>query len=156
MFNTLLEARRCILITDEQMCAIGEFYSAADRLRELGVTRSDRYLGDIAEFIAQETFGMELASNCREQGYDGHINGKKVEVKYNGGKSKNIVAGNPETYIELVVILGPKSVMRDHSFSEDYVIYRIPSADIVKKPHGDGVLRLAKGDLCDKYRVTVG
>ncbi|QUM81153.1 hypothetical protein HWV01_13085 [Moritella sp. 5] len=142
------------MITDEQMNAICEFYSATDRLRELKVTRSDRYLGDIAEFIAKESLGMELASSCREQGYDGHINGKKVEVKYNGGKSTTLIAGDPDTYAELIVILGPNSVMRDPSFSEDYVIYRIPSTEVAKKtPHKDGVLRLAKGNLCDKYRV---
>lgn len=111
------------MISVEQMKAIGEFYSAADRLRELKVIRSDRYLGDIAEFIAKECLGMELATSCREQGYDGQIGDKKVEVKYNGGKSLTLNAGKPETYEELIVILGPNSVMRDPTISEEYLIY---------------------------------
>ncbi|EIT7141973.1 DUF6998 domain-containing protein [Vibrio parahaemolyticus] len=142
------------MISAEQMKAIGEFYSAADRLRELKVIRTDRYLGDIAEFIAKECLGMQLAPSCREQGHDGKIDNERVEVKYNGGKSITITAGKPETYDELVVILGPKSVMRPVDISDEYLIYRIPSEEVAKKPpHKDGVIRLAKGNLHEDYRV---
>jgi hypothetical protein len=144
------------LISAEQMKAIGEFYSAADRLRELKVIRSDRYLGDIAEFIAKECLGMTLATSCREQGYDGHIGDKKVEVKYNGGKSNTLLAGKPETYEELVVILGPNSVMRNSELTDNYIIYRIPSTEVTKKrPHADGIVRLAKGNLKEKHRFIL-
>ncbi len=144
------------MISAEKMRAIGEFYSAADRLRELKIIRSDRYLGDIAEFIAKECLGMTLATSCREQGYDGHIDDKKVEVKYNGGKSITLNAGKPETYEELVVILGPNSVMRDSELSDEYLIYRIPSSEVAKKnPHKDGIIRLAKGNLQEKHRVKL-
>jgi hypothetical protein len=144
------------LISVEQMKAIGEFYSAADRLRELKIIRSDRYLGDIAEFIAKECLGMTLATSRREQGYDGHIDDKKVEVKYNGGKSTTLNAGKPETYEELVVILGPKSVIRDSELTDEYIIYRIPSSEVAKKPpHKDGRIRLAKGNLQEKHRVKL-
>jgi hypothetical protein len=97
---------------------------------------------------------MKFATSCREQGHDGQIGDKKVEVKYNGGKSNTLNAGNPETYEELIVILGPNSVMRDSTISEEYLIYRIPSSEVVKKrPHKDGVIRLAKGNLQEIHRV---
>ena len=143
-------------MTDEQMVAIGDFFSAADRLKKLDIIRSDRYLGDIAEFIAKAQLGMTMAQSCREPGHDGHIDGKKVQVKFNGGTSITIDVGNPETYDELIVILGPNSVMRSSGFSDPYVIYRIPSEVVKQKPpHRDGKLRLAKGDLSDQYRAQV-
>ena len=92
----------------------------------------------------------------REPRHDGYIEGKRVQVKFNGGTSITIDAGNPNTYDELVVILGPNSVMRAPECSESYVIYRIPSEIVQKKPpHRDGKLRLAKGDLPIQYREQV-
>ena len=141
-------------ITNEQMVAIGEFFAAAGRLKTLGLIRSDRYLGDIAEFIAKTQLGMTMAASCREPGHDGYIDGKKVQVKFNGGTSITIDVGDPDTYDELVVILGPNSVMRAPELSEPYAVYRIPSSIVkLKPPHRDGKLRLAKGDLSLQYRI---
>lgn len=142
-------------MTEEQTTAIGEFFSAADKLRTLGIIRSDKYLGDIAEFMAASQLGMSMASSGRQPGHDGHIEGRKVQVKFNGGTSITIDCGNPNSYEELIVILGPKSVMRRPDLLEPYVIYRIPS-DVVRKkaPHKDGKLRFSKGDLPPDCRVT--
>jgi hypothetical protein len=142
-------------MTEEQTTAIEAFFSAADTLKLLGIIRSDKYLGDIAEFIAASQLGMSMASSGREPGHDGHIEGRKVQVKFNGGTSITIDCGNPDSYEELIVILGPKSVMRSPDLLEPYVIYRIPS-DVVrkKKPHKDGKLRFAKGDLPPECRVV--
>lgn len=141
-------------MTDEQMAAIGEFFAAADRLKALEIIRSDRYLGDIAEFIAKTQLGMSMAASCREPGHDGHLDGKKVQVKFNGGTSITIDVGDPNAYDELIVILGPNSVMRTPNLSDPYVIYRISSEVVKQKPrHRDGKLRLAKGDLPAQCRV---
>jgi len=142
-------------MTEEQTTAIGDFFLAADQLKSLGIIRSDKYLGDIAEFIAVSQLGMSMASSGREPGHDGHIEGRKVQVKFNGGTSITIDCGNPDSYEELIVILGPKSVMRRPDLLEPYVIYRIPS-DVVRKkaPHKDGKLRFAKGDLPPECRVA--
>lgn len=143
-------------ITDEQMKAIGEFFASADRLKALEIIRSDRYLGDIAEFMAKTQLGMTMAASCREPGHDGHIDGKRVQVKFNGGTSITIDVGDPNTYDELIVILGPNSVMRATDLPEPYVIYRI-SSEVVKQkpPHRDGKLRLAKGDLPAQCRIQI-
>ena len=142
-------------MTDEQTTAIGEFFLAADRLKTLRIIRSDKYLGDIAEFIAVSQLGMTIVTSGTEPGHDGHIEGRKVQVKFNGGTSITIDCGNPDDYDELIVVLGPKSVMRREELTEPYVIYRIPS-DVVrnKAPHKDGRLRFAKGDLPSECRVT--
>jgi hypothetical protein len=142
-------------MTDEQTTAIGDFFLAADRLKKLGIIRSDKYLGDIAEFIAKSQLGMNMVASGREPGHDGHIEGRKVQVKFNGGTSTTIDCGNPDSYEELIVILGPKSVMRKSGLSEPYVIYRIPSNTVrKKKPHIGGQIRFAKGDLPPECRVT--
>lgn len=142
-------------MTVAQTSAIGDFFSAVDRLKSLGVIRSDKYLGDIAEFIAASQFGMAIVSSGREPGHDGHIEGRKVRVKYNGGTSITIDCGNPDSYDELIVILGPKSVMRQPDLREPFVICRIPN-DIVRKksPHKDGKRRFAKGQLPAGCRVA--
>ena len=143
-------------MTDEQISAIGEFFTATDRLKKLEIIRSDRYLGDIAEFIAKAQLGMAMTSSLRERGHDGYIDGRKVQVKFNGGKSITIDVGDPTAYDDLIVILGPNSVMRAADLSEPYVVYRIPSEVVKRKrPHRDGKLRLAKGDLLVQYRIQV-
>jgi len=142
------------MVNDEQWKAIGDFFMAIERLKTLKVIRSDRYLGDIAEFIATSQFGLILATSCRERGHDGYIDDKKVEIKFNGGSSKTITVGNPDTYDELIVVLGPNSIMRASSHQADYVIYRFPSEIVKQKaPHRDGKRRFAKGDLQSRYCV---
>lgn len=135
-------------MTPEQQSAIDEFFLAAEKLRSLGVIRSDRFLGDIAEFLVAKKLNVTLTSNKREQGFDGLLNEKKIEVKYNGGTSRTVSCGKPQTYDELVIVLGPKSVLRDQTLPDPYLFYRIPS-DVValKALHGDGKLRFGKKDL---------
>lgn len=141
-------------MTEAQELAIGEFFAAADKLREIGVIRSDKYLGDIAEFLAAAKFKGELAPDLRQGGYDGHVNGSKIEVKYNGGKSETVSCGNPQRYDELIVVLGPHSVLRASDLTEKYLFYKIPnSAVIAKGPHKDGIYRFVKGDLKREYLV---
>lgn len=142
-------------MTEQQLAAIGEFFSAADKLKKLGIIRSDKYLGDIAEFIVVSQLGMDQARSGREPGHDGHIKDKKVQVKFNGGSSITIECGDPNDYDELIVVLGPNSVMRTPDLTTPFAIYRIPSATVLNKPpHKDGKRRLAKGDLPPECLLT--
>jgi len=50
-------------ITEEQANAIGRFYASVDELKNQNIVRSDKYLGDIAEFLAMSAFGMALAES---------------------------------------------------------------------------------------------
>lgn len=135
-------------MSPEQKIAVDAFFAAAEKLRVMGVIRSDRFLGDIAEFLVASKLGMDLAESKRQEGFDGIVDLKKIEVKYNGGSSKTVLCGDPNLYDELVVVLGPGSVLRDPLLAEPYLFYRIPSAEVkVKVPHRDGKLRLGKSDL---------
>jgi hypothetical protein len=135
-------------MNEEQVTAIEEFFAAAEKLKKLGIIRSDKYLGDIAEFVVVSRLGMIPASSGRQTGHDGTIEGKKVQVKFNGGTSRTIECGNPDGYDELIVVLGLSSVMRTPDLPTPFAIYRIPSDAVRRKePHKDGKRRFARGDL---------
>ena len=141
-------------MTEAQSSAINQFFTAVERLKSLKVIRSDKYLGDIAEFICKDQFGLKLATSGRQPGYDGHIQNKKAHVKFAGGSSRTVDCGDPEQYDELLILLGPKSVLRNELKPKGFVAYRIPS-DVVKKkaPHADGKRRYTKGQLTAAYLV---
>lgn len=135
-------------MNEEQSKAIERFFEAVEELKRLKVIRSDKYLGDIAEFICKSQFGVELATSGRQPGHDGHIQGRRVQIKYGGGSSTTIDCGKPEEYEELLVVLGPHSALRTDADPRGFAVYRIPS-DLVKQkePHSDGVRRFTKTQL---------
>ncbi len=119
-------------MTPEQESAIARFFEAVERLEELDVIRSSRFLGDIGEFLCADTFGTVLADELRLPGYDGTHEGKRVQVKFNNSPTgNNINVGDPDKYEELVVILGPRSKLReaDHGQGE-FRVYRFESNDV--------------------------
>ncbi|MDR6957232.1 hypothetical protein J2W43_001208 [Pseudomonas brassicacearum] len=143
-------------ITESQANAIGQFFASVEELKNLKIVRSDKHLGDIAEFLATAAFGMTLAESQRQEGYDGHIGSQKVQVKYSGGRSTTVDCGDPNTYDELIIILGPASVLRPLGLSDPYLYYRIPSQVVRQRtPHGDGKIRFSVGNLPQSYRVLI-
>lgn len=143
-------------VSEEEAKAIGEFYAAVDRLKSLQIVRSDKYLGDIAEFLARSELGMTMAESQRQVGYDGHIGEKKLQVKYSGGTSTTVDAGDPSAYDDLVIILGPHSVLRPEKISEPYIYYRIPSEVVgLKAAHSDGKIRFSVRQIPQSYRVVI-
>ncbi|ALI04010.1 hypothetical protein C1Y08_00630 [Pseudomonas sp. FW306-02-F02-AA] len=144
-------------MTEEEAQAIGEFYAAVDRLKSLKIVRSDKYLGDIAEFLAKSELGMTIAESQRQEGYDGHIGERKLQVKYSGGTSNTVDAGDPSAYDDLVIILGPQSVLRPDKLSDPYVYYRIPSEVVkMKAAHADKKIRFSVRQIPQSYRVVSG
>lgn len=143
-------------ITEEQANAIGRFYASVDELKNQNIVRSDKYLGDIAEFLAMSAFGMALAESQRQEGYDGYIGNKKVQVKYSGGRSTTVDCGDPGTYDELIIFLGPGSVLRPEGMTDPYLYYRIPGEVVRQRvPHGDGKIRFSIGNLPQAHRVLI-
>jgi hypothetical protein len=141
-------------MTPAETKAVRQFFDAVEKLKKLGVVRSDKYLGDIAEFICSTRFKVVLATSGREPGHDGLIGKKKVQIKFHGGKRTTIDCGNPAEYDELIIILGPKSVLRATGEKSDFVAYRIPSDHVAaRRPHADGKLRYTKNQLPAASRV---
>lgn len=142
---------------DEQHEAIALFFDSVAKLKSTGVVRSDKYLGDIAEFLCKKNTGMTLAASQRQPGHDGLRDGERIQVKFSGGKSTTIEAGDPEQYDVLYVVLGPDSSLRKASDPEGYVFLQIPSSvGRMRPPHGDGKRRFTRAQLDAAMRGASG
>lgn len=121
-----------------QRAALKKFAEAVAELKDSGVIRSDRYLGDVAEFLCADAFGIQLEENLREGGHDGRRGDLKVQIKYGGGKKTNMDLGNPDAYDELYAVLGSGSVVRSRNFDGDFLVYRLTSDEVrkLKNPSG--------------------
>ena len=116
---------------DEIQKAIVDFFSSVEKLKTLGVFRSDKYLGDLGEYICTYFYDLELAESGREPGHDGTDADGRVQVKYHGSTTRtNINLGNPEEYENLLVVLGPHSKLRSENNSGEYLVYRMSAEDV--------------------------
>ncbi|MGR6904587.1 hypothetical protein [Lysinibacillus sp. BSL11] len=101
------------------------FFKAIKMLRDSEIIRSDKYLGDIGEYICQKLYGITLNKSGREKGYDGTLGSEKYEIKFHNSLTRtNIYLGNPEIYDVLLVVLGPDSLLRPQQEKDDFLIYR--------------------------------
>lgn len=138
-------------MNSRQRNALRAFSQAVQELRAAGVVRSHRYLGDIAEFICAYAKDIVLNRNLRAPGHDGMQGSKRIQVKYGGSTKTNVSLGNPDTYDEILVVLGPESVLRDKREKADFLIYTL-LADEVRtfNPCNDGTFSCGKGGWKDK------
>lgn len=118
------------VLTDDQKAALRQFSLAVRNLKDCGVIRSDRYLGDIAEFLCARAFGIDLVTNLREVGHDGMRGQLRVQVKYGGGKKTNMDFGNPDEYDEVYVVLGEGSVIRSREHAGDFLVYILTAEQV--------------------------
>lgn len=118
--------------------AIQCFFDAVNKLKDLNIIRSDKYLGDLAEYISAYFYDIELAESGRQPGHDGHDQEGRVQVKYHGSITRtNIDLGKPGEYETLLVVLGPNSLLRSTEYNHDFLIYRM-SANQVRKHKNKG------------------
>jgi len=146
-------------MTPAQESAIAAFFESVAKLEELKIIRSSRFLGDIGEFMCSEAYGTELAPQLRQRGHDG-MNGKdRVQIKFNNSiKGNNINVGDPKDYDLLVVVIGPRSKLReqDHG-STEFRLYRYTKAEVLTWKLDSGNFYCAKGRLeaCkSKHNIT--
>jgi hypothetical protein len=120
--------------------SIANFFDAVSELRRLGVIRSDKYLGDLAEYICSHFFDIELAASGRQPGYDGIANNARFQIKYHGSSTRtNIDLGDPTQYDTLLVVLGPASMLRAPAYTDDFLVYRMPSESVKSHVRKDQV-----------------
>ena len=97
-------------ISPDKVTAISNFMAAAAHLRLLGVIRSDRFLGDIGEFLAAAEYGLKLAKSGRQVGHDTEGDTDRVQIKFHNSVTRtNINVGDPSQYDRLLIVLGPES-----------------------------------------------
>ena len=69
-------------------------------------------------------------------------------MKFHGGTSNTVGCGDPVNYDELIIILGPESVLRPDEATEQFMAYRIPSSTVLESPaDGDGHRRYSKRQI---------
>lgn len=119
-------------MTPEQEAAIAQFFVAVAKLEELEVIRSSRHLGDIGEFLCTSTFGTLLVPQLRQPGHDGLEGEKRIQVKFNNSPTgNNINVGRPSDYELLVVVIGPRSKLREPNHAaNEFRLYRFSSEEV--------------------------
>lgn len=119
-------------MTSDQESALAAFFEAVDRLEKVGIIRSSRFLGDIGEFLCADAFGTVLAEQLRLPGHDGVHDEKRVQIKFNNSPTgNNINVGNPDNYDELVVVIGPRSKLRESQHEPgEFRFYRFSSTEV--------------------------
>ena len=120
-------------MTPAQESAIASFFAAVDHLERLKVIRSSRFLGDIGEFLCHTAFGIELASQLRQTGHDAMDGDERVQIKFNNSTAgNNIDVGKPATYDALVIVIGPRSKLREPNHkANEFRLYRFASSEVV-------------------------
>lgn len=99
-------------ITSDQAEAIANFMIAVAKLRETEVIKSDRFLGDIGEFLASSVFGVVLAKSLRQRGHDTEGEEDRVQIKFHNSPTRtNIDLGSPDAYDRAIVVIGPDSLL---------------------------------------------
>lgn len=130
-------------MTEEEKCLVQGFFDSVAKLQDAGIVRSDKVLGDLAEWICVRQYGLVLETSGRHPGYDGLIGNRKVQVKaHNSPKGTNLNVGMPEKYDELFVLIGPRSRLRVGPPGRDFHVYRFAAAEV------QATLRRVSGCYC--------
>jgi hypothetical protein len=115
----------------EVLNAMKNFFDSIEKLKDLGVFRSEKFLGDIGEFIIQKLDNVKLCTNQKQSDIDGYLDGKPIQIKSHwGSERKNVNFGHPDKYEILFVVLGPKSRMRNACYTDNFLIYKFSSEEI--------------------------
>ncbi len=86
--------------------------AAAAKLRAMEVIRSDRFLGDIGEFLAASEFELQLAKSPRQEGHDTEGEADRVQIKFHNSPTRtNINLGEPTKYDRVLIVIGPDSLL---------------------------------------------
>jgi len=132
-------------MNDNEKKLINNFFQSVEALHKSKIIRSDKVLGDFAEWLCVKKYGLVLATSGRNVGFDGLIGKLKVQVKaHNSPKGTNLSVGNPDKYDMVYVIIGKNSCLRDVSKGDGIHIYKFTSADVNNK------MKRKKGFYCAK------
>lgn len=136
-------------ITSDQATAIIDFMAAAAKLRSMKVIRSDRFLGDIGEFLAASMFGLQLAKSPRQEGHDTEGEADRVQIKFHNSPTRtNIDLGEPTKYDRALIVIGPDSLLHPAGdYTGKYCFYEF-SASYVQQHFST-----TKGYSCGKQAL---
>jgi hypothetical protein len=124
-----------VKISEDQRIAIKEFAELIRKLRNLGVIRTDQFLGDLGEFLASREYEIKLAKSARQKGHDTEGTTDRVQIKFHNSQTrKNIELGAPDRYDRIIVVIGPDSILHPRGeHSGKYCFYEFTSVDVKEK-----------------------
>lgn len=135
--------------TEKQL--ISEFFAVSSKLNDAGIVRSDKLLGDIGEWLCVKQYGLVLAESGRNKGYDGCIGDSKIQVKvHNAPIGTNVSVGNPAKYDQIIILIGPRSRLRNTDKKLSFHIYRFTSIEVRETMKRSSGFYCAKGTLRNK------
>lgn len=119
-------------ITPDQAAAITDFMAAAAKLRSMKVIRSDRFLGDIGEFLAASEFQLQLAKSPRQEGHDTEGETDRVQIKFHNSLTRtNINLGEPAKYDRALIVIGPDSLLHPGGdYTGKYCFYEFTASHV--------------------------
>ena len=123
------------------------------RLRDLGVIRSERLVGEIGEWFFTAIYGGERAPSTTQKGWDVKLNGKKIQIKTHAKGDKNnarwtVVEFNGDEFDELVIIV----------FTKEYYLkefYRASNKLVLKNIESSGNRKIIKWDKLSKKKIDL-
>jgi len=132
--------KKKIELSNEVKTSIINFFNSVKELSNKNVIRSSNFIGNIAEFICCEFYGLDMCKNQREMGFDAMSNDKnkyKFQIKINNSAKKtNQTIGDPSKYSFLLLVITSNSFLFNNKFSSARVlIYKIPSEKLQKKKY---------------------
>lgn len=137
---------------EKQRESIVSFFKQVDDLKEKQVIRSDKYLGDIAEFLCKELYDLQLAESGRQAYYDATDRARnKVQIKSHfSSKRTNMQNISFDDFDYLLLLIGPNSFIKPKNTPEDmYLIYKIVDS-VTKNIHKVYLSRLNYDKCLDK------
>ncbi|WP_442636557.1 hypothetical protein [Rossellomorea marisflavi] len=121
------------MLTDEEKGLLREFFEVVNKMKSANIIRSDRFLGDIGEFIISKELNVKLESNLRNEGFDATLKDKKYEIKYANGSKTNVSVSAEADYEYLVVLVGGDSKLSKNKVSGTFDVFLIPKENILKE-----------------------
>lgn len=116
------------MIDTKTQSLLQSFFNSTEELIEQKIIRSSKYTADVAEYLSEKIYNLELCNNQREIGFDGtDKEGKKYQIKINNSTQKtNQDIGNIEHYDYLILMLTSNSRLFDKKFDKHFItVYKI-------------------------------
>ena len=127
--------------------------NAKQDLRELGVIRSERLVGEIGEWFFTAIYGGKRAQSTTQKGWDVKLNGKKIQIKTHAKGDKNnarwtVINFCEDDPDELVIVV----------FTKEFCLkefYRVSSKVLVNYIETSGDRKIVYWDKIAKWKIEL-
>jgi hypothetical protein len=99
---------------NEVIEALVNLHASIEKLRSLGIIRSQKWTADYGEWLVAKLFKGDLAESLTQSGWDIEIDGKKVQIKtsFIPQKGPRYTRCNISKYFDELIVVGLTKKMR--------------------------------------------